>query len=156
MYHPSSQHISFREQIIALSQSYPCPRCNSGMLEPRTLGDTFRCSGCSRDFVALKSSRFLYPANCLKWKIAPTFWWDGYRWHWAGTTATTKQLLGISALSMLPIAGIDWAMYSNLLPGRPDWCTPALMSFLLALATVQIIYLLCWDFNAAPKTKLRH
>ncbi len=154
MFHPSYQHVSFRQQIIGLSQSYPCPRCSCGILEPYGLTETFQCNSCLRGFVPLRGGRYLYPSNRLGWKVAPTFWWDGLRWHWAGTTATAKQLFTIVALFVLPLLALNAAMFMNVWPDRPDWCTPTLMTALLGLLTIQTIYFLCWDFDFISRRKV--
>jgi hypothetical protein len=146
MFHSSSQHISLRQQVIALSQSYPCPRCTPGVLEPFGLTETLTCNHCSRGFVPLRGGRFLYPSNQLGWKIAPIFWWDGFRWHWGGTTATTKQLATIIMLSLLPVIGILGfaTVHPNGMPLKAD---PTLLSPIVGLITMQVMYLLCWDFD---------
>jgi hypothetical protein len=150
MFHPSSQHISFRQQIISLNQGYPCPRCPIGSLEVFGLTETLKCDSCERSFVPLKSGRFLYPANQLGWKIAPTFWWDGFRWHRDRTTASTKQLTIITLLSLVPVLAILVAAQIN-----PHWWTetvpkgylPALFASIAWLFSLQLIYLSCWDFD---------
>jgi hypothetical protein len=142
MFHSSSQHISLRQQVIALSQSYPCPRCTPGVLEPFGLTETLTCNHCSRGFVPLRGGRFLYPSNQLGWKIAPIF----FRWHWGGTTATTKQLATIIMLSLLPVIGILGfaTVHPNGMPLKAD---PTLLSPIVGLITMQVMYLLCWDFD---------
>lgn len=143
MFHPSSQHVSLRQQVITMSQSYPCPRCTPGVLEPFGLTETLSCSHCTRGFVPLRGGRFLYPSNQLGWKIAPIFWWDGFRWHWGGTTATTKQLSTIIMLSLLPVIGILAYNSVNRIPG----IDATLLSPIIGLITMQLMYLLCWDFD---------
>jgi hypothetical protein len=147
MFHPSSERISFRQQVIALNQSYPCPRCTVGMMEPFGLTETFQCNACKRGFVPLKGGRFLYPARLLGWRIAPTFWWDGFKWHWAGTTATARQLATIVLVSLLPVLLVNLAIYLQWWTARPDWCNSVLLSPLVGLLTVQLVYLACWDFD---------
>lgn len=151
MFQPNAQQFSFRQQIIALNQSYPCPRCSAGVMEPFGLTETFKCNGCKRVYVPLKGGRYLFPANSIGWKIAPTFWWDGYRWHWAGTTASTQQLSCIVLVSLLPVVALNVAIHMNLLAGRPYWCTPLLMSLIIGLITTQVAYLTCWDFDFLSK-----
>lgn len=147
MFQPSQQQFAFRQQIIGLTQAYPCPRCTAGLMEPFGLTETFRCNSCRRTYVPLKGGRYLYPARQMGWKIAPTFWWDGFRWHWAGTTATSSQLTSIVLLSLLPVLLVDLAIYMNWWQSRPDWCTPMLISLLIGLLTIQVVYLMCWDFD---------
>jgi hypothetical protein len=146
MFHPSSQHISLRQQVIALTQSYPCPRCTPGVIEPYGLTETLHCNHCRRGFVALRGGRFLYPSNQLGFKIAPIFWWDGFRWHWGGTTATTRQLTTIVLLSLLPVIGI-LAFNSVYHEQFPRWLDATLLSPVVGLITMQLMYLLCWDFD---------
>ncbi len=145
----SSQQLSIKQQVIALSQSYPCPRCTPGVLEPYGHTETMMCSGCKRSFVPLRGGRLLFPANSLGWKIAPTFWWDGYRWHWGGTTATTRQLTVIVLMSLLPVLAAIFASSNHIgimaqLP-QPDslW----IVCPIVGLITMQVIYACCWDFE---------
>lgn len=146
MFNSSSQHISLRQQVIALSQSYPCPRCTPGVLEPFGHTETLMCNHCRRGFVPLRGGRFLYPSNQLGYKIAPIFWWDGFRWHWGGTTATTQQLATIILLSLLPVVGIMG--YASVNQHVSNWIAqPALLSPIVGLITMQLMYLLCWDFD---------
>ena len=84
MFDQSYQQLYGQKQAISLSESYPCPRCKEGGLELFGETETFSCSSCSRKFVAINAGRTLYPAEHLKIKIAPIFWWDGSHWHWAG------------------------------------------------------------------------
>lgn len=146
MFHPSSQHVSLRQQVIAISQSYPCPRCTPGVIEPFGHTETMHCNHCRRGFVPLRGGRFLYPSSHLGFKIAPIFWWDGFRWHWGGTTATTKQLTTIILLSLMPVIGILGAnsVYHD---HFPRWVDATLLSPVVGLITMQLMYLLCWDFD---------
>lgn len=153
MFQPSSQNLSFQQQVIALAQNYPCPRCSSGLIETYGLTETFQCGNCQRDFVALRGARLLYPARLMGWKIAPTFWWDGFRWHWAGTTATSKQLATIVSASLVPVILLNVALSLHLFAHRPEWCTPLIMSLLVGLLSVQMIYVFCWDFDFLSKSK---
>ena len=98
-------------------------------------------------FVPLKGGRYLYPANDLGWKVAPTFWWDGYRWHWAGTTATASQLTTIVLLSLVPVLMINLLMNFEIWTGLPSWFNPLLVSPIVALLSLQVIYICCWDFD---------
>lgn len=86
-------------------------------------------------------------------KVAPTFWWDGLRWHWAGTTATTKQLLAIVSLFMMPLVILHGSLYLNLWAERPEWLSPMLLTALMGLLTIQLIYFTCWDFDFLAKRK---
>lgn len=102
-------------------------------------------------FVPLKGGRYLYPANDLGWKVAPTFWWDGYRWHWAGTTASASQLTTIVILALLPVLILNLLhsahILADMVPQLPEWCNPLLISPIVALLSLQIIYICCWDFD---------
>jgi hypothetical protein len=89
----------------------------------------------------------------MGWKIAPTFWWDGLRWHWAGTTATSKQLTTIVALFVTPLIALNLCLFMNTGIERPEWCNPVLMTAILGLLTMQLIYLLCWDFDFLTSKK---
>jgi hypothetical protein len=155
MFHQSYQQLSFHQQIIALNQTYPCPRCSSGMLELYGHTETFKCNGCQRNFVPLCGARLLHPATRLGSKIAPTFWWDGLRWHWAGTTATSKQIVAILTLSIVPIVLTNLALTMNLWKDRPEWCSPILLSIVVGLVMLQMIYLICWDFDSMSRGKPR-
>lgn len=150
MFPPSSQHLSLKQQVIALSQNYPCPRCTQGILEPYGHTETLICSGCERGFVPLRGGRLLFPANTLGWKIAPTFWWDGLRWHWGGTTATIKQLSVIVMTSLLPVIAL--LSLASLCPewwnnNVPHSYSPTLLGPIIGLVTMQLVYLCCWDFE---------
>jgi putative effector of murein hydrolase LrgA (UPF0299 family) len=153
MFNSSYQHVSFRQQIISTSQSYPCPRCAGGMLEAYGLTETLKCTSCERSFVALRGGRLLYPANRLGLKVALTFWWDGLRWHWAGHTASTKQLLSVMMFFFLPIMAAQVAFALNLIPERPDWLSPAMASTAIALLSTTAIYFMCWDFTSVARRK---
>ncbi|MBN8661509.1 MAG: hypothetical protein LCH63_09350 [Candidatus Melainabacteria bacterium] len=155
MFNSSYQNLSFRQQIISTSQSYPCPRCNTGLLEPHGLTECLNCSSCQRSFVALRGGRLLTPATRLGFKIAPTFWWDGLRWHWAGTTASTRQLFAMVLLFTLPILACQAAFQMNLFQDRPEWLSPALASAVIGLFAIQTIYFLCWDYDFVSKHKDR-
>lgn len=86
-------------------------------------------------------------------KIAPTFWWDGLRWHWAGTTATTRQVASIVTLFMAPLAVLYGALYLNLWSARPEWLSPLLLTAIIGLFTTQLLYFTCWDFDFLAKRK---
>lgn len=151
----SYQHISLHQQIITLTQSYPCPRCSSGALEPYGETETFKCNGCSRGFVPLRGGRLLCPAKRMGFKVAPTFWWDGLRWHWAGTTASHRQLALIVCLFFMPLLIINGAMHLNIWSERPDWLSPLLLTAIVGLLNMQLIYLMCWDFDFLVRRKGR-
>lgn len=149
VFQPSSQSLSLRQQVIALTQNYPCPRCTPGALAPFGHTETMECNSCNRHFVPLRGGRLLFPANRLGWKIAPTFWWDGYRWHWGGTTATAKQLLSIVLVSLLPVVAVvaSAQAQAELWHSYMGKIEPALVGSVVGLITMQLIYLLCWDFE---------
>lgn len=143
-----------RQQVIALNQSYPCPRCNCGVLETYGLTETLKCNGCSRSFVPLRNGRCLYPANRMGFKIAPTYWWDGLHWHWAGTTATATQLAVIVSMFIIPLMALNGAFhYGHLWADRPEWLSPALLSAVVSLVTIQAIYFTCWDFDFVSRRR---
>jgi hypothetical protein len=143
----SYQYVSLYQQVITLTQSYPCPRCSSGILEAYGLTETFQCTSCDRGFVPLRGGRLLCPSKRLGWKVAPTFWWDGLRWHWSGTTASTRQLAAIVCLFFMPLLLLNGAMYFNVWSERPDWCSPILLTAVVGLLNIQLIYFMCWDFD---------
>ena len=145
MFHPSPQHAYLHQQIISLSQKYPCPRCMQGTLEAYGITETFACSRCQRGFVPLRGGTLLCPSCNLGWKIAPTFWWDGLRWHWSGTTATAAQLLVIVLISLIPAVGILIA--STIVEPQSPWWKASLFASLAGFITMQFIYFLCWDFD---------
>lgn len=155
MFNQSYQQLTFRQEIISINETYPCPRCHSGALEPFGLTETFKCSDCTRNFVSLCGGRLLYPANRLGLKIAPTFWWDGFRWHWAGTTATICGWLAIASLCLLPIVCVNLAIYFNVFGGRPQWCDSPAFDTVLSLLVLELIYLVFWDFHFYSKRKRR-
>lgn len=149
----SYEQLSFHQQVIVLNQSYPCPRCQTGILEPYGLTETLSCNCCDRCFVPLRGGRRLYPARRLGIKVAPTYWWDGLRWHWAGTTATSKQVVAIISLFIMPLALLHGALYLGLWAERPEWANPMLVTALMSLLTIQLIYFTCWDFDFLAKRK---
>jgi hypothetical protein len=153
MFNSSYQHISFRQQIISTSQSYPCPKCSSGMLEPFGLTEVMKCSACERSYVALRGGRLLYPANHLGIKVAKTFWWDGLRWHWAGHTANTKQLLAIIFLFFAPILTAQVLFALNLWPEHPEWLNARTACLAVGAITGLAIYCFCFDFDIVVKRK---
>lgn len=153
LFNSSYQNISFRQQIISANQNYPCPRCSSGMLETFGLTETYKCTSCERNFVALRGGRYLYPANNLGVKIAPTFWWDGLRWHWAGTTASTRQLVAILVMFSLPLILVNLGFTYNSFKGAPEWLSMPLALAAVSLVTIQAIYFLCWDFDFVTKKR---
>jgi hypothetical protein len=153
MFNSSYQQISFRKQIISTTQSYPCPQCSSGMLEPFGLTETMKCTCCERTYVALSGGRLLYPANRLVMKISPTYWWDGLRWHWAGHTANTKQLLAIFVFFMTPILLSQVLFALNLLPEHPDWLNAKTAFIAVAALTSAAIYCFCADYDFVVKRR---
>lgn len=125
------------------------------MLEPFGLTETLKCTSCERPFVALRGGRMLYPANRMGLKVAPTFWWDGLRWHWAGTTASTRQLVTIALMFAMPILASQTVFSLHLVNDMPAWMSPALASAVGSLFVMQLIYFLCWDFDVVAKRKER-
>jgi len=123
------------------------------MLEAYGLTETLKCTSCERSFVALRGGRLLYPANRLGMKIAFTFWWDGLRWHWAGHTASTKQLVALVMFFFLPMITAEVAFALNLLPEHPEWLSPAAACVAIAMLTSSAIYFFCWDFDHVAKRK---
>jgi len=155
MFNSSYQHISFRQQIITTNQSYPCPRCSGGMLDAYGLTETLKCSSCERSFVALRGGRMLYPANRMGMKIGLTFWWDGLRWHWAGHTASMRQIVTMVMFFFLPILASQVACALNIGPERPEWLSPAAITASVFVLTFATISFFCWDFDKVTKRKRR-
>jgi hypothetical protein len=156
MFNQSYEQLSLRKQIIACNQAYPCPRCQSGTLKSFGYTETLKCSQCERNFVPLFGARLLYPALRMATKIAPVYWWDGVRWHWAGTTASFKQVVCIFILAIMPFVLLHGAILADIWKTRPEWCSPLLMSVLVGLITMQMIYLICWDFEFPIGKKSNH
>jgi len=125
------------------------------MLEAFGITETLKCTSCERGFVALHGGRMLYPANRMGVKIAPTFWWDGLRWHWAATTASTRQILTIVLLSVMSVTGAYAAFGFNLIPQRPEWLSPMLAAAVALFVVLQLIYFVCGDFDIVAKRKER-
>jgi hypothetical protein len=157
MFHSSYQNLSFRQQIIAANQSYPCPRCSSGMIEPFGITETLKCTSCERSFVALRGGRMLYPANNMGLKIALTFWWDGLRWHCAGTTASSRQVLMLALLLTSSVALSQMFLSLNQVASRPEWqwLSPPLAGAIVMLLVLVLIYSCCGDFVVVTKRKER-
>ncbi|CAN5435395.1 hypothetical protein BH11CYA1_BH11CYA1_36130 [soil metagenome] len=153
MFHSSYQNLSFRQQIIAANQSYPCPRCSSGMIEPFGITETLKCTSCERSFVALRGGRMLYPANSMGLKIALTFWWDGLRWHCAGTTASSRHMVMPALFLASPVALLLLSL--NLLVSKPEWASPPLAAAAGMLVGLLLIYSYCGDFDVVAKRKER-
>jgi hypothetical protein len=156
MFNSQSQDLHLKQQVISASQSYPCPRCSDGVLEPYGHTETLACNSCSRSFVPLRGGRLLFPSKQLGYRIAPTFWWDGFRWHWAGTTASSRQLAIIVLSSLIPVLALNVAITLNLWENRPIWCNPIVLSPLVALLSIQLIYFMCWDFAIINKKTVKH
>jgi hypothetical protein len=155
MFNQSYTQLSFHQQIIALNQTYPCPRCNCGILEPFGHTETFQCNGCQRSFVPLRGGRLLNPAHRMGAKIAPTFWWDGLRWRWAGTTASTAQLVAIVVSFLMPLVVLNLAIAFNLLHERPEWASPLPITAAVGLMSMLLLYFMCWDFNFGSRRRAR-
>src|ERR1700722_6744762 len=111
MFDQSYQQLYVEKQVILLGQNYPCPRCRSGNLEPFGETETFVCAACRRNFVAINAGRVLYPVYSMKAKISPVYWWDGLRWHLAGTTASNGQFLTTVLLFVAPLFCMDTAVF---------------------------------------------
>jgi hypothetical protein len=162
MFDQSYQQLYVQKQVISLSESYPCPRCKGGHLEPFGDTETFSCKGCSRQYVALNAGRYLYPAGRLKIKIAPIFWWDGMRWHLAGTTASPPQSILVLTMFIVPILAINAFVFfvNNGHLGTPGhmfsqsfFLNLALLNVLTVFFTAQLFYLFCWDQNWSHSLK---
>ncbi len=140
--------------------AYPCPRCKCGNLEAFGETETFICTACRRNFVAINAGRILYPAHSMKTKIAPVFWWDGLRWHLAGTTASKEQIMfaAISFLAPLVIINSFVLLFNH---GQSVMLAHTLsQNFLLNLVLLnilvgffmaQLLYLMCWEQNGRLK-----
>jgi len=90
----------------------------------------------------------------MGFKIAPTYWWDGLHWHWAGTTATASQLAAIVCMFMIPLMALNGAFhYGHIWAERPEWLSPALLSAVVGLVTIQAIYFMCWDFDFVSRRR---
>jgi len=161
----SYQQLYMQKQIISLSESYPCPRCKSGKLEPFGETETFSCRGCSRKFVAINAGHILYPAGRLKIKIAPIFWWDGLRWHLAGTTASPAQNIFASILFVAPLITINiFAFLFNhgqlgahgQALNQSFFLNLGLLNILVVFFMAQLFYLFCWDQNGSAKRSPEH
>jgi len=153
MFHQSYQQLSFQQQIITVNQTYPCPRCSLGVLEPYGYTETFKCNECERTFVPLCGARLLYPSLQMGFKIAPTFWWDGLSWHSAGTTATLKQILSMLVAMSVPVILLNLILALNIWKDRPDWLSPLILSGLVGIFSLLMIYLICWDFESLSRRK---
>ena len=152
MFDQSYQQLYVQKQVISLEHSYPCPRCKSGLLKPFGETETFSCEHCERKFVALNAGRILHPARRLRIKIAPVFWWDGTRWHLAGTTASPSQNFLLMLIFVVPMIVINaFVFFIN--HGHLDPLDQhlvlnlALLNGLVAFFMAQLFYLFCWDQN---------
>jgi hypothetical protein len=159
MFEQSYQQLYIEKQVILLGQNYPCPRCKCGNLEPFGETETFICATCRRNFVAINAGRVLYPVYSMKTKIAPVFWWDGLRWHLAGTTASSRQAIVTMLLFILPILALDALVFCfnhGHLPASATaqtfWLNLALLNLLVGFFMAQLFYLTCWDHE----TRIKH
>lgn len=143
----SSSHLSFPRQVISTIRAYPCPRCPLGTIEVMGPSEAFECSDCLRHYVALYGGHYLHPAQRTGRKIMPIFWWDGFHWHRSGNTATKSQLLLMVLLSVLPALAFYLPMRLHLWDPGYAWCHSMLAVAGIALASLQIIWLLSWDFD---------
>jgi len=125
------------------------------MLDAYGLTETLKCSSCERSFVALRGGRMLYPANRMGMKIGLTFWWDGLRWHWAGHTASMRQIVTMVMFFFLPILASQVACALNIGPERPEWLSPAAITASVFVLTFATISFFCWDFDKVTKRKRR-
>lgn len=160
MFDQSYQQLYTQKQVISLNESYPCPRCKGGNLEPFGETETFNCSACSRKFVAINSGRILYPAGRLKIKIAPIFWWDGSHWHLAGTTASPAQAIFALSIFATPLLAANGFVFlfnhgylstSGHVLSQSFFLNVGLLNILVAFFVAQLFYLFCWDQNWSTK-----
>jgi len=162
MFDQSYQQLYLEKQVILHGQVYPCPRCKCGNLEAFGETETFICTACSRNFVAINAGRILYPVYRMKTKIAPVFWWDGLRWHLAGTTASAKQVIWGIIIFVVPIMLLNGAVFylnhgHNIgqAPKEAFWLNLSLLNLLIGFFLAQIFYLMCWDHEGRRKRYLR-
>ncbi len=161
MFDQSYQQLYIEKQVILLGQAYPCPRCKSGNLEPFGETETFVCTACKRNFVAINAGRVLYPVYNMKAKISPVFWWDGLHWHLAGTTASTKQILLTALLFATPLlaldAGVFWLNHGHASGAAVQafWLNLGLLNLLIGFFLTQLFYLMCWDHAGSIKRSTR-
>jgi hypothetical protein len=159
MFDQSYQQLYLQKQIITLEVTYPCPRCKRGNIEAFGETETFICSVCSRNFVAINAGRTLFPAHRLKTKIAPVFWWDGLHWHLAGTTADKKQAVFVIASILMPLVILNALVFS--LHGqsalvahslsRNFFLNLLLLNLLVSFFITQLLYLMCWEQSGQIK-----
>ena len=164
MFDQSYQQLYLQKQIIALGASYPCPRCKCGSLEAFGETETFICGACRRNFVAINAGRILYPAYSMKTKVAPVFWWDGLRWHLAGTTASKKQIIFASTSFLLPLAIINTfilslnhvqsAVLAHTL-SQNFYLNLAFLNVLVGFFMSQLLYFMCWEQDKRIKSTAR-
>ncbi len=162
MFDQSYQQVYLEKQVIVLEQAYPCPRCKSGNLEPFGETETFACTACRRSFVAINAGRTLYPVFSMKIKISPVFWWDGLRWHFAGTTASNRQLVMCLMLFLVPLLALDatvfWLNYGHAVARtnmQNFWLNLTLLNLLVGFFLAQLFYLTCWDHEGRVRHNAR-
>lgn len=163
MFDQSYQQLYVEKQIILQGQNYPCPRCKCGNLEPFGETETFFCTTCARNFVAINAGRILYPVYRMKVKIAPVYWWDGLHWHLAGTTASAKQVICTTLFFILPLMILDaFMLYFNQSHAfghgskQAFWLNLSLLNLLMGFFLTQLFYLVCWDHQSNRKRNIRH
>jgi hypothetical protein len=162
MFDQGYQQLYLEKQIIMQGQAYPCPRCKCGNLEPFGETETFMCTACARNFVAINAGRILYPVYQMKTKIAPVFWWDGMHWHLAGTTASIKQSIWATIVFIAPLLvlnGIVFYLNHEHAVGQASrqafWLNLALLNLLIGFFLTQLFYLMCWDHEARRNRTVR-
>ena len=162
MFDQSYQQLYLEKQIIVLEQAYPCPRCKAGNLEPFGETETFACTACRRSFVAINAGRTLYPVFSMKLKISPVFWWDGLHWHFAGTTASHKQLVISLIFFVIPLLAIDamvfWFNQGHAVSHasiQAFWVNLSLFNLLVGFFLAQLFYLICWDHSGKVRRSAR-
>jgi hypothetical protein len=158
MFDQSYQQLYLEKQLILQGQPYPCPRCKCGNLESFGETETFFCTACGRNFVAINAGRILYPVYQMKTKIAPVFWWDGLHWHLAGTTASIRQTICTALIFVLPLLLLDGiVVYFNnghavgQASKQAFWLNLSLLNLLVGLFLAQLFYLACWDHEGRKK-----
>ena len=156
MFQKSSQNISFNhKQVINLDNSYACPKCEVGNISQFGHSETFLCNECRHKFVPLKASKLLYPANDPGFKIALTYWYDGQKWHKAGTTASFTYMLTLMIVLTIPPLILNYFLTQNIWLNKPYWCNNEILILLSIILELQLFYTYIWDGSILIDQKTR-
>ena len=146
MFPKSHSNLTFsHKRTISLDQTYSCPKCSIGTISNYGHGEVLHCNECQHKFVPLNSSKLLYPAIDPGFKIAPTYWYDGKDWRFAGTSASFTHVLILTIIAILPYLVLDYLICQNIWLNRPSWYSNELTFGLVFLTEFVLFKMFIWD-----------